>query len=374
MNCSTDLRALMATSSESDKSAHDDIEGADGNFKLEYPVVGKDYVKLSSKPLHEGADGIVLKGSNKERTKNIVIKIVKRRTFQNDSEYTESVTREYDNIKRCSNMNIIKAIDVAIDPTSGNLALITLYYPKGDLLGYLSAIRRKKIEILSESKDFIFKQIVKGVDYIHQHGIVHRDLKPENFLIDIDGKIKIADFGYSLRIDIDAKEICDYFTRNKTQVCCGTISFKAPELFRVDAEIKENPNAILKYIPELDFISVDNWALGIIYFHIYLMRTPWANADSDDLKHKSFSAFKELYPTSQHQIDDLSKQLDDQNLNVATNPSLDLFKKIHYDARPLIFGLLNPNFKERLDTKTLLESNWLNQLYADSKEFANLIK
>lgn len=46
----------------------------------------------------------------------------------------------------------------------------------------------------------IFKQILLGVNYCHQHNIVHRDLKPENFLFetsDDKSTIKIIDFGLS---------------------------------------------------------------------------------------------------------------------------------------------------------------------------------
>ena len=46
----------------------------------------------------------------------------------------------------------------------------------------------------------VFKQILLGVNYCHQHDIVHRDLKPENFLFETDddkSTIKIIDFGLS---------------------------------------------------------------------------------------------------------------------------------------------------------------------------------
>jgi len=35
------------------------------------------------------------------------------------------------------------------------------------------------------------------MEYIHNLDIVYRDIKPENILVDIDGHIKIADFGLS---------------------------------------------------------------------------------------------------------------------------------------------------------------------------------
>jgi len=33
------------------------------------------------------------------------------------------------------------------------------------------------------------------LEYLHQKKILYRDLKPENILIDIDGNIRLTDFG-----------------------------------------------------------------------------------------------------------------------------------------------------------------------------------
>jgi serine/threonine protein kinase len=43
------------------------------------------------------------------------------------------------------------------------------------------------------------QQLIKGYLEIYKKGIIHRDLKPANILL--NGKnIKIADFGFSIRI------------------------------------------------------------------------------------------------------------------------------------------------------------------------------
>jgi serine/threonine protein kinase len=43
----------------------------------------------------------------------------------------------------------------------------------------------------------IFAQIVLGMESIHSKGYSHRDLKPGNILINKNGRVMIADFGWS---------------------------------------------------------------------------------------------------------------------------------------------------------------------------------
>ena len=44
---------------------------------------------------------------------------------------------------------------------------------------------------------FYAAEAVLAVEYLHGIGICHRDLKPENCLLDVEGHLRITDFGFA---------------------------------------------------------------------------------------------------------------------------------------------------------------------------------
>ena len=85
-----------------------------------------------------------------------------------------------------------------------------------------------------------FRQLVYGIEYLHQIGICHRDLKPENILLDPNKDAIIADFGF-------ASWMPDSIYHNN----CGSLHYAAPEI------LKSEP---------YNGKPADIWSLGVIFF------------------------------------------------------------------------------------------------------------
>lgn len=114
----------------------------------------------------------------------------------------------------------------------------------------------KKSGHLSENEAAkIMKDVLEGLAYLHDNRVIHRDLKLENFLIGKDGKIKIADFGLSAKLDYDDE---------KKFTVCGTPNYLSPE--------------ILTSASKGHSYEVDIWAIGVCAYAMLIGRPPFETA------------------------------------------------------------------------------------------------
>ncbi|PYI19462.1 kinase-like protein [Aspergillus violaceofuscus CBS 115571] len=85
-------------------------------------------------------------------------------------------------------------------PQPTQLAYLMDHCPHGDIYDLLFPPGATKPIRLPQPTQLCFiKQLFLGVAHLHRQGIAHGDLKPENLLLDADGLVKLADFGYAVR-------------------------------------------------------------------------------------------------------------------------------------------------------------------------------
>ncbi|RGB25953.1 kinase-like domain-containing protein [Rhizophagus diaphanus] len=118
-------------------------------------------------------------------------------------------------------------------------------------LGTLYAQLKRQIRFVEKQASRYIAQIAKSLKYVHERHIVHRDLKPENLLIDKQGVLKLADFGWATYVQD--------FTNSSLKTICGTLDYLAPEM------VKRQPYNE----------KVDVWALGIICYELLVGVPPF---------------------------------------------------------------------------------------------------
>ena len=91
--------------------------------------------------------------------------------------------------------------------------------------------------------------------HLHSRGVVYRDLKPENVMMDMDGHVKLVDFGLAKRI----------LARSYT--FCGSPRYCAPEMVTGKGHNK----------------AVDWWALGVVLFETLFAMSPFDD-NCDDVE------------------------------------------------------------------------------------------
>ncbi|XP_028410587.1 uncharacterized protein LOC114533282 [Dendronephthya gigantea] len=58
-------------------------------------------------------------------------------------------------------------------------------------------VRTRSVQFLGLHGQRMVKEILTGLEFLHNQGILHRDLKPSNVLVDVNGHMRLTDFGLS---------------------------------------------------------------------------------------------------------------------------------------------------------------------------------
>ncbi|RDH20434.1 Pkinase-domain-containing protein [Aspergillus niger ATCC 13496] len=252
------------------------------------------------------------------------VKEFRRRPQETTKKYQKRLTSEFCISSSLRHPNVIHTLDLLQD-AKGDYCEVMEYCAGGDL--YTLVLAAGKLEVAEA--DCFFKQLMRGVEYMHEMGVAHRDLKPENLLLTTHGALKITDFGNG-----ECFRMAWEKEAHMTAGLCGSAPYIAPE----------------EYVEkEFDPRAVDVWATGVIYMAMRTGRHLWRVARKDE------DEFYQRYLEGRKHEDGYAPIETLHRLTLAHNVS-------QARCRNVIYSILDPNPSRRINASQVLKSEWVREI------------
>lgn len=260
------------------------------------------------------------------------VKEFRRRPQENKERYSKRLRAEFCISSSLHHPNVIHTLDL-LQNSKGDYCEVMEFCAGGDL--YTLVLTAGKLEVAEA--DCFFKQLMRGVEYIHGMGVAHRDLKPENLLLTTHGALKISDFGsaecFRMAWETDSHMVSGL---------CGSTPYIAPEEYTDD---------------EFDACAVDIWATGVIYVAMRTGKHLWrvANKDEDE--------FYERYSEGRKEDEGYGPIETLHQVRPSSSPLLfdfimQMLTIIQACCRSVIYSILDPNPTRRITASQVLNSEW----------------
>lgn len=188
-----------------------------------------------------GTYGQVYKGRHTKTGQLAAIKIM---DVTEDEE--EEIKLEINVLKKYSHHRNIATyygafIHKSLEGKDDKLWLVMEYCGAGSVTDLVKSTKGHSLK--EEWIAYICREILRGLNHLHQNKIIHRDIKGQNVLLTDDAEVKLVDFGVSAQLDR---------TIGRRNTFIGTPYWMAPEVIACD----ENPDATYDNRSDL-------WSLGI---------------------------------------------------------------------------------------------------------------
>ncbi|KAG8192425.1 hypothetical protein JTE90_017956 [Oedothorax gibbosus] len=222
------------------------------NQKLKFrPYSIDDFVFL--KLLGKGSFGKVLLAELKDHGMHFAIKCLKKDVVLEDDDVESTMIER--KVLRLGTQHPYMCKLYCTFQTKSYLCFVMEYLNGGDLMFHI----QQKSPFEAHRAMFYGAEICSALKFLHKRGIIYRDIKLDNVMLDVDGHIRLVDFGmcYCRNFNEDCMP-CNY---------CGTPTYIAPEII-----LGKRYNQ-----------SVDWWSFGILLFEMLVGRSPFVGTDEDEL-------------------------------------------------------------------------------------------
>ncbi|XP_076141083.1 testis-specific serine/threonine-protein kinase 1-like [Alosa pseudoharengus] len=255
--------------------------------------------------LGDGSYGKVKSAYSESLKSNVAVKIINRKKAAADF-LEKFLPRELEIQASLCHPNVVKIFKI-FETSDGKVFIVMELGVRGDLLEYV----KSRGALAEDFARKLFRQLSVAIKFIHAQDIVHRDLKCENLLLDKDFNLKVSDFGFTRRIIYD-----DTGKMELSKTFCGSAAYAAPEVLQG-----------IPYNPKM----YDVWSMGVILFVMMCGAMPY---DDSNIK-------RMLRIQKEHRVD------------------FPHSKQVPGECKDIIYKMLHPDVKRRLDIGSILDHQWL---------------
>jgi serine/threonine protein kinase len=244
------------------------------------------------KVIGKGCTSVVLRATEPSSCKSYAVKIMSLADIR-PRQLMPAIRRELSILKAIQHKHIIAFKQYFVHKDL--LYVFTENGIGGDLFSWIVDGRTQQNGLYTR----LFHQILLAVQYIHQLGFAHNDIKAENIVLDLEGNVKLIDFGFA-----KGKEIAGDNEK------CGTLAYAPPEMLTSGS-----------YDPQ----AVDIWSLGILLYVMVIGAFPYPPGDHTILK-KAICSGKLRYPRGMNSnVRQLVREM--TRVNPKERPSVDVILK-----------------------------------------------
>ncbi|MBV8281804.1 MAG: serine/threonine protein kinase, partial [Candidatus Eremiobacteraeota bacterium] len=193
-----------------------------------------------------GGMGEVYRGYDHGLERDVAIKVL--------AEHSDDVNRRFlaeaQAMARLNHPSIVAVYDVGVE---GPVSYIIMEYVRG---ATIREIDRRTCTI-AHAVDLV-AQLVRALEFAHEHDVVHRDIKPGNVIVSDDGVVKVTDFGL-------ARRMSDVGNMSQSSEIVGTVAYLPPE----------------RFMGKTGGRSSDLYSVGVLLYELATGALPFAESSED---------------------------------------------------------------------------------------------